>query len=209
MNYSVHVLTPLQNISKPLPSPSFLLFLQSSVQRTEMLSEHPAHHNRTPRACDAYPIRVPVRRSPAQRPDISVMNVLSVYPTAQLRTHDPATFPNCENPLISDRHTARFDGGRGNELLIHAYITANPAYDCAMRKLTQYIFSQIFPDMNRWPSQRHVARCCIHGTDRDDEANDARDIRASHVIKPLLLPVRTSNLIFRRLRPSKPTNLPG
>lgn len=64
-------------------------------------------------------------------------------PTAQRSTHDPAIFPNCANALINDRHTARFDGGRGNELSIHAYITAYPAYDWAMRKLSQHIFSAI------------------------------------------------------------------
>ena len=35
-------------------------------------------------------------------------------------TYDPATFPSCENALITATATVRLDGGRGNELLIHA-----------------------------------------------------------------------------------------
>lgn len=130
-------------------------------------------------------------------------SLLSASPPATRRwTHDPAMLPNCENSLISDRHTVRFDGGRGNELLIHAYITTNPAYDCAMRKLSQFSFSAMSPEMNKRPLQRHVARHSIHSTDGDDEANDARGVRANHVIEPLLLPVRVSNhsgLTFRWL----------
>jgi len=37
--------------------------------------------------------------------------------------HDPETFPSWENPLMSARATARFDGGRAMVLLIHANMT--------------------------------------------------------------------------------------
>lgn len=50
-------------------------------------------------------------------------------------TYDPAIFPNCEKALIQASATARFDGGRGIELLIHVKKTMNPAYDCAIKNL--------------------------------------------------------------------------
>lgn len=136
--------TTLENVSKSL--------LRLSVQRPQLLSKHPAHHNRTTRTCDAYPVRIPVRRSPVRWPDIS--DFISAALSPQRCTHDPAMFPSCENPLMSDKHTARFDGGRGNELFIHAYITTNPAYDCAMRNLSQCGFSVLSPRLNTCPSYR-------------------------------------------------------
>ena len=49
-------------------------------------------------------------------------------------TYDPATFPSCENAFGNAKATARFDGGRGNELLIQVKMRTCAAYICAMRK---------------------------------------------------------------------------
>lgn len=43
-------------------------------------------------------------------------------------THDPATLPSCERAFTSATATARLEGGRGNELLTHVYMTTKPAY---------------------------------------------------------------------------------
>ena len=39
--------------------------------------------------------------------------------TTAKMTHEPAMLPVCEIALMRATATARFDGGRGNELLIH------------------------------------------------------------------------------------------
>lgn len=66
-------------------------------------------------------------------------------------------------------HTARFDGGRGNELFIHASITTSPAYVCAMRNLGT--INDTPP--NRDPSlQGHVSGCRVHGAYCNNETNN-------------------------------------
>lgn len=51
-------------------------------------------------------------------------------------THEPAMLPSCENALTNASATARFDGGRAKVLDVHVKKQMNPAYDCAIRKLT-------------------------------------------------------------------------
>lgn len=63
-----------------------------------------------------------------------------------LSTHDPATFPICEKALTSATATARLDGGRGNELLTHVYMTTKPAYCCAIKNLEATLASWLTED---------------------------------------------------------------
>ena len=50
-------------------------------------------------------------------------------------THEPATFPNCENALINASATARFDGERAKMLDVQAKKQMKLEYDCAIKKL--------------------------------------------------------------------------
>jgi hypothetical protein len=65
-------------------------------------------------------------------------------------------------------HTARFDGGRGNELFIHASITTSPAYVCAMRNLGT-ISDTLQIEILRL--QGHVSSCRVHGAYCNNEPN--------------------------------------
>lgn len=47
---------------------------------------------------------------------------------------------------MSASATARLDGGRGMELDIQAYMTTNPAYDCAIKNLLQLSINEGITD---------------------------------------------------------------
>lgn len=108
-----------------------------------MHSEDVAHDDHAARTRDANCVRVAVGRSPLLRPHIPNSTLSGPFGKEEKEVaYDPAMFPSCENAFTSATATARFDGGRGKELLTQVYNTVKPAYDWAIRNLNDVIRSQ-------------------------------------------------------------------
>jgi hypothetical protein len=81
--------------------------------------------------------------------------------------------------LIKARATARFDGGRGNELLIQVYKTTNPAYDCAIKNLA--MGGKEGSPLCTIHLQRNVPGCGVHGRNSNNEPNHTKAKGCDHV----------------------------
>ena len=95
------------------------------------------HRDSTSCSGDTDRIGIAVGGVPHLRPDISdpTVSILSRNRAEAVTTYEPAIFPSCEKAFIRASATARLEGGRAKVLLTHAYITTNPAYDWAIKKL--------------------------------------------------------------------------
>ena len=119
----------------------FKLFLlvQLPVHRFKMEFHNVTHCDSTSCSGDTDRIGIAVGGVPHLRPDISdpTVSILSRNRAEAVTTYEPAIFPSCEKAFIRASATARLEGGRAKVLLTHAYITTNPAYDWAIKKLLE------------------------------------------------------------------------
>ena len=97
--------------------------------------------------------------------------------------------PSCENALTNASATARFDGGRAKVLDVHVKKHMNPAYDCAIRKLTRMpkcLCSIMLKPRN---VQSKIACCKLHCRDRDYETDYSKEQRDDNVEKAFSSPI--------------------
>jgi hypothetical protein len=97
--------------------------------------------------------------------------------------------PSCENALINASATARFDGGRAKVLDVHVKKQMNPAYDCAIRKLTRIPECLNSSMLNPRDLQSKITSCKPHCRDRDYETYYSDDQRDNNVEKAFPRPI--------------------
>ena len=113
-----------------------LLLRELAIEVLEVSLHNEAHDDRETVRGDANRVRVRIRWTPGLRPYVSATGRAESRSAParaeQIRgerecTHEPATFPSCENALINASATARFEGGRAMVLLTHARKMMKPA----------------------------------------------------------------------------------
>lgn len=107
-------------------------------------------------------------------------------------TYEPAMLPSCENALTNASATARFDGGRAKVLDVHVKKQTNPAYDCAIKKLTKIPKCLSSSMLKPRDVQSKIASCKPHCRDRDYETDYSDEQRDNSVEKAFSRPIGMS-----------------